>query len=147
MSGHWAALASASIIAALYGGMAAVSRLRLFCCIDPAPPAMTSSMCRLQLMRRMTLQCVAPQLHGRGSRLLHMQAAQRPLRVTGSQRTGTGCQRRLSSGMNSSSNAGAAEWSSVQAYDTFSEDPRLPLTHLRAVELSTVSMRRIVRSS
>ncbi len=27
MSGHWAALASASIIAALYGGMAAVSRV------------------------------------------------------------------------------------------------------------------------
>ena len=26
MSGHWAALTSASIIAALYGGMAAVSR-------------------------------------------------------------------------------------------------------------------------
>ncbi len=51
-----------------------------------------------------------------------MQAAQHPLRVTGRQRTGDGCEH-LRVRQNSSENAEAANWSSVQAYDTFSEDP------------------------
>ena len=51
-----------------------------------------------------------------------MHAAQRPTHVTGRQHTGDGCLR-LISGVNSGANGRAATWSSVQAYDTFSEDP------------------------
>ena len=61
------------------------------------------------------------QLHGRG-RLLHMRAAQHPLRAD-RQRAGNECQQ-LSAGMNMSAPNGAAVWSSLQAFDTFSEDPR-----------------------
>ena len=64
---------------------------------------------------------VEAQFHGRGSRLLHIQAAQRPLR-TGRRDSGGGCQQWNISARDSSG-IGSAKWSSVQAHDTFSDDP------------------------
>ena len=58
---------------------------------------------------------------GGGSRLLHIQAAQRPLR-TGRRDSGGGCQQWNISARDSSG-IGSAKWSSVQAHDTFSDDP------------------------
>ena len=65
---------------------------------------------------------MALQLHWRGSMPLFIQAAQRP-RSAGGQRPGDECQRLLRGGMNSTEHAGPAQWSSVQTYDTFSDDP------------------------
>ena len=76
MSGQWAAWASATVIAALYGGIAVVSK---------------SSSLRLRSLRTAVhyMQLILPdtgcvtQSHGRGGRLLHIQAAPQPPLRTG----------------------------------------------------------------
>ncbi len=62
------------------------------------------------------------QLHGRGSRLLQLQAPQRPGRIDPHD-SSSRCQQ-YSRGTRVSGMPGAATWSSVIAHDTFSEDPR-----------------------
>ena len=92
------------------------------------------------------------QLHGRGSRLLHLQAPQGPRRADMQDSSSSSRCQQYSSGTRPSGVPGAAAWSSVKAHDTFSEDTRyagqrcpacttLPLSALSHAESHILSQR------
>ena len=118
MTDQWASWAAASIIAALYVGVTQVP-----VDIDMLWPELPQT----DALRRPRSTCShegmlgGVQLQGRG-RLLHIQAAQYPLRIARHD-SGDGCQW-LGKQLVVKKQAGIANWSAVITYDTFSEDPR-----------------------